>query len=325
MPSSNKGVVTILLRNAENQRLRDIRTLVEFFRSDGQKLQGFVRHFENHREDFELDAFPMTPKHVEVKPVRYTRVSTFFKVKPSERLLIDVPCFRERSAEWHARCAHWADLNADFTGLKQILGLSPRLELRVRKPQESRPLGRFTQGVYDDADDDSLIEGKAGMLNVYAKLFHSTVKGVAGRPWIHGLQEILRIQRDRIVALISEEAANLIRALEQKKVKDEHYRGDRSNLNGHRKNIPERFTIDSMHSVKTREKIGVLQLTVAFAREGAEKRFVLDADVDEHGHALLHFGDFLRHRITGYGTHPYEVHDLMHHSIKNLNLGYELV
>jgi hypothetical protein len=77
MPSSNKGVVTILLRNAENQRLRDIRTLVEFYRSDGQKLQGFVRNFENHREDFELDAFPMTPKHVEVKPVRYTRVATF--------------------------------------------------------------------------------------------------------------------------------------------------------------------------------------------------------------------------------------------------------
>jgi hypothetical protein len=127
------------------------------------------------------------------------------------------------------------------------------------------------------------------------------------------------------VALISEDAANLIRGLEQKKIKDEHYRGDRSNLKGHRKNIPEHFTIDSMHSVKTQDKIGVLQLTVAFAREGAEKRFVLDADVDEHGHALVHFGDFLRHRITGYGTHPYEVHDLMHHSIKNLTLGYELV
>ena len=79
-----------------------------------------------------------------------------------------------------------------------------------------------------------------------------------------------------------------------------------------------------MHSVKTRDEIGVLQLTVAFAKENGTDRFVLDADIDERGNPLLHFGDFLRHRITGKGTHPYEVYDLLHESLEDPLLGYRL-
>jgi hypothetical protein len=325
MASSNHGIVTVLLRNAENRRLRDVRTIVEFYRGDGRKLQGFIRHFENHREDFRLDAFPLLPKRVDVKPVRYKRVASFFRVKPGERLLVDVPCFRDRNANWRARFARWGDLGSGHNDLKRMLASSPKLELKIRNPSQIRPLGLFTRLTYDDVDDQHLIEGKAGLLNVYSKMFHSGVKGVAGRPWMRGVQEILRIQRDRIVALIDEDTAKLIRKLEQNKGADRHYRGDRNNLDGHRKNIPEQFTIEEMHSVKTRDEVGVLQLTVAFAREANQKRYVLDADIDEHGKLLLHFGDFLRHRITRYGTHPYEVHDLLHHSIKKLNLEYHLV
>ncbi len=114
---------------------------------------------------------------------------------------------------------------------------------------------------------------------------------------------------------------------EQNGSEDSRYGAERGNLAGHKKNFPPQFSVSTanMHSVKTREPIGVLQLTVAFAKENGQDRFLLDADIDERGNPLLHFGDFLRHRITGKGTHPYEIYDFLHESIDTPLLGYRLM
>ena len=328
MASSNQGIVTILLRNAENQRLSDIQTTVYFFRSNDEgKFGRFVRFFENHSEDFLVEAFPMFPRRVDVEPRRYRHVARFFQVTAGERLLLDIPCLRKPGAGWRPIFTDWRDLGAPYGDLKRMLRDSPTLHLKIRGKKELRPIGPFTEDKFDDVDDEALIQGKAGMLNVYAKMDGTGVSGVAGKPWLRGIKRVLRVQRDRIVALIDEKTANLIRVLEEQNGSvDDRYKGERGNLAGHRKNIPEQFTFTTadMHSVKTRDEIGVLQLTVAFAKENGADRFVLDADIDERGNPLSHFGDFRRHRITGKGTHPYEVYDLLHESLEDPLLGYRL-
>ena len=115
-----------------------------------------------------------------------------------------------------------------------MLSDSPIVHLKVRGKKELRPIGPFTEDKFDDVDDDRLIQGKAGMLNIYAKMDATGVKGVAGKPWLRGIKKILRIQRDRIVALIDEKTANLIRGLEEQNGSvDDRYKEERGNLAGH--------------------------------------------------------------------------------------------
>jgi hypothetical protein len=329
MPTANQGIVTVLLRNAEDQRLNDIQCTISFFRhNDGGKLGRFVRFLENHREDFLMDAFPGVPRRVDVEPKRYEVVSRFFQVEPGERLLLDIPCLRNPTAGWGARFDHWKDLSAPYQSLKKALAASPELHFKVQGKKQLHPIGPFVADKYDDVDDEPLIQGKAGMLNVYAKLDATGVKGIAGKPWVQGIQKILRIQRDRVVAVINKKTANLIKSLEEQNgSEDSLYGAERGNLAGHVKNFPAPFSVSpaNMHSVKTREPIGVLQLTVAFVKESDQDLFLLDADIDERGNPLLHFGDFLRHRITGKGTHPYQIYDYLHVSIDTPLLGYRLV
>lgn len=318
-------LLTLQLQNAENQRLHDIQTQIEFLRGDGYRMAVMHRSFESHLEDFRVRSSGVRPRSVSVKPRRYRRVRQFFTAAARQQLTLDLPCLRDPRDGWNPKFIAWDDLGPGYAELKRILDQSPDLYLKVRGSREVRPLGRFIGDRYDVNDDRGLSMGKAGLLNLYAKLFAARVRGVGGNAWLRGIQQLLLIRQDRIVALIAEPTAGLIRALEQTPALDDRYRPWRINANGHRQNIPDRFRIEAMHSIKTRDSIGVLQLTVAFAREGGQRRFVLDADIDERGNLLAHFGDFLRHKITGKQTHPYEVYDLLHLSLDNPVLGYRLV
>jgi hypothetical protein len=82
-----------------------------------------------------------------------------------------------------------------------------------------------------------------------------------------------------------------------------------------------------MFSVKTDERNGNLQLTMAPARDlatGADT-LLLDADIDENGDLLKHLVDVLFiHPFNG-GTHPFDIHEYLIFAHQNRALGYELV
>ena len=49
----------------------------------------------------------------------------------------------------------------------------------------------------------------------------------------------------------------------------------------------------------------------------------LHTDIDEHGDLAGHIGDLIKHKFSG-GTHPYDVHDLLHF-LSTRDLGYRLL
>jgi len=66
-------------------------------------------------------------------------------------------------------------------------------------------------------------------------------------------------------------------------------------------------------SWKTRDSVGGLQLTFFKSLNPGMKQyplFVADIDIDNSS-GLAHAVDVVRHAVTGKGTHPYDIHDLL--------------
>jgi hypothetical protein len=96
----------------------------------------------------------------------------------------------------------------------------------------------------------------------------------------------------------------------------------------HFKNFPAEFrgtfSPSEMFSIKSTESLGNLQLTLALAKDAAgSPLWLLDADIDENGELLKHFFDLLKHRFSG-GTHPFDLHEILLHSNRDLDLGHAL-
>jgi len=66
-------------------------------------------------------------------------------------------------------------------------------------------------------------------------------------------------------------------------------------------------------SFKTRDSVGGLQLTFFKSLNPGMKQYpLLVADIDiDNSSGLAHAVDVVRHKITGKGTHPYDIHDLL--------------
>ena len=80
-----------------------------------------------------------------------------------------------------------------------------------------------------------------------------------------------------------------------------------------------------MFSIKSREDIGNVQLTMAPGRDQAGNEILmLDADIDENGKLLLHLADLFKHKFSG-GTHPFDIHEYLALAHRGRPLGYELI
>ena len=79
-------------------------------------------------------------------------------------------------------------------------------------------------------------------------------------------------------------------------------------------------------SVKSTEDYGNIQLTLGPGTHPTtgESVWLLDADIDENGRLMKHFGDLVKHKFTG-GTHPYDIHEYLLLAHEEIDLGYRLV
>ena len=329
--------LTIHLTNFEEKPLRDIPTEVTFFDNRGDQVGDTASmRFPTGEADFNLEGFARGQYRCRVAAQRYEEQGLFFFVagrrKSIQRTLILPRNARAENPPWNARFNKWASLGADYRRFKDLLKASPRLELKDKDTGNHASLGRLTASTYEDDDPRPLREAKAGLLNMYAKM--SAISPPRGNEssWWSALDELLVIQRDRVIGLANPTLTDLIRRIQRKPGLYPYY--GRAPATLHRKNILAGVKVlgltaqesdVKLQSVKTKEKYGVLQLTLGEVntREG-QTVTILDADVDENGDLLKHFGDMISHKFNG-GTHPFHVYDILHRISDNPLLGYSLV
>ena len=321
------GILVLRLHNFEGQIIRNVSTRLQFRKDQKQAGNAINRTFASGRERFKVPAFPLAVWDCWVTAQRFEiRNTGFFRPMQGQRIEREIWLPRKVGADWATRFARWDQLTGRFAPLRKLLTNSPNLTLRI-KNKGSRPLGSFTGNTYDDVDDRQLILGKAGLLNMYAKLMATPVPGVPGVPWFAGIQRLLGIQRDRVVGIVNPGMARTVRRILDNPSAFPGYR-NASTGEHFKKNIrpliPPTFSKIRDYSVKTRDRIGVLQLVIAEVRNPqGQTVFTLDADIDENGNLLKHFGDFIKHQFNG-GTHPFHVHDILHRTLKSPLLAYRL-
>ena len=254
---------------------------------------------------------------------------------------------RHKFQRWRADFEKWGELDDDdFRSFKALLlKNSSRIHLRVKnKNQDYRiyRIGNFSKNDYDNFKkfkniERELAEGKAGLLNIYARMKKEDT------PWWNDIEELLVIQRDRIIGIISHHGAEkIVKIIEDD---DQDYRRVDVGI-GHQKNIKSGLKVILQdeseikngdfvyHSIKTDGEKGVLQLTIGHfipASEDDKDYWILDVDIDENGNCIEHFKDFIKHQFTR-GTHPFHIYDILHYQERKrlkqgtslLRLGYSL-
>lgn len=326
MPPSERTLV-VRLYNAECQNLKNITTKFRFRKNGNALPKSFQGDFSKGLEVLPVPNVSDGAVDCLVTADRYEQRSTGFLPFRRQKIERDVWLPRDFRAGWNVQFAKWARLGPGFKPLKELLHRSPDLKLRDKETREFRPLGKFVASTYDNlmADDQVMRDAKCGMLNTVAKMLAVRMPCRTGKSWFDGIETALFIQRDRIVGIASPGLHNWVKNLHENAPWGFHPNYKRAGAGLHRKNIPEEYKIDRLYSVKTTDRIGVLQLTIAEVKDQQGKsRAILDADIDENGNLLKHFGDWIGHQFNG-GTHPYHVYDLLHRTLEEPLIGYKLV
>jgi len=165
---------------------------------------------------------------------------------------------------------------------------------------------------------------KASLLNIYEQMRVS--QNVTGDPWVSHMEELLVLQRERIIARVDKAMFDMVRKIRGNLGKHPGYEKGTTGL--HIDNIPAGFVHVDDTSIKTTHDFANLQLSVFKVVEDADhtkEHYILDADLDENGNLMRHLVDvFFIHPISG-GTHPYDIHEFLKRRYPQMPVGYSLV
>jgi len=311
--------VTIDLRDVRGTPIDDPRVLVRFVNVASGHALAF---------DVALVGIPhaISPSlargslyRVELNPSRYSPALKVLSVV-KEDLEVKATLIR-RAAEWTPTFTPWASLGAGFAALQTVLAASPALRIgRVTPPVT------FITDEYDNvaADDESRVFAKASLLNMYGLLTAEARPGTAGGNWFDGISELFLATRERIIGRIQDSDAKLIDRI-HKGAHAARYKS--APAVKHVDNFGEipgfAFDPKKLLSIKTKDRFGNIQLTVARGTLDGTSTVLVDADCDENGQAFAHLLDLPKHAVTG-GTNPFEVHEILAHRDPVRDLGYLL-
>jgi hypothetical protein len=325
MLMTNQGTLTFLFRTVDGSPFADPDVVIEV-KDQNQTIGRLRQAVPPPVPKIAVSAFPQSKLLVSfAEGRRFRRASGApFTILDGQSLPQVFVLFRKPSA-WTADFVPWRKLGAHFDQLKWVLQRSP--DLRVRRCRECDTFRSLTGDTYDDIDPahEKLASAKAGLLNLFAG-FTCEKEPVQGRkPWFDFIQRVLEIGRDRLIAVVDPKLSVHIETIKQSIDAFPTYR--HSYAQNHWPNVKHYgVTKSSMRSVKTKEQIGNLQLTVGRGIDPASgsDAWILDADIDENGEWVKHATDVFKHKITG-GTHPFDVHECLCATRPNLSLGYSLV
>lgn len=149
---------------------------------------------------------------------------------------------------------------------------------------------------------------KAGMLNIFAKMQHTTFQNK--RPVVSYIQSLSRVRGDRFFAQVD------------KSLRDTTIDSLNDNLfhevSGELHTPPPEFA--PAGSYKTFDHYGNLQLT--FFSNPSTLEFIVDADIDD-AQGIEHIFQVIRNVFTG-ATNPYDIHEILL-EYQNIDPGYRLI
>jgi hypothetical protein len=256
---------------------------------------------------------------VEVTPSRYSSALRMVAAVKDD-LEVKATLIR-RAAEWAPAFTPWASLGTTFTALQKVLAASPNLRVgRVTPPV------LFTDAKYDGValDDESRVLAKTSLLNMYGLLSSEERPGTAGGHWFDGITELFLATRERIIGRLDESDAKLIERIDRGAHGARYKSAPAVKHIDNFREIPG-FEFDSkkLFSIKSRDKFGNIQMTVARGSLGGKAAVLIDADCDENGVVFAHLLDLPKHAVTG-GTNPFEIHEILVHRDPVRDLGYLL-
>ncbi len=317
--------VTLDLRDVSGQLIRDPETFFTFRRVSDRRQIGDQLALElmGASSVFDLPvggSDEIVVCEIDPKRFRFANSPVFFR-SPGPPITKQTQLLREPK-EWAPRFTRWNDLPGAFGDLKRVLAASPKVTL-FRGVEPIADL--LVEDTYDDISGEPFTLAKTALLNSYFRL-NATMEPVSsGRSWFSFVSRVLSIGRERFMALVEPEMETLVRQIHSN---IDEFRADyeRTPSENHRGNVPTAMQsrITSMISIKSTHRKGNFQLTLTSL--SGPNEVLLDTDIDENGDLLGHFGDLLKHKITG-GTHPHDIHELLvlqNGQAQGFDLGYQL-
>jgi len=307
------------LLDAAGKPLSDPRVDFTFMRPSGATPRQTLS-VQGSPVSFGLNGFDGQAVFCEITPSRFRPVkSAFMLVSPGRSFAqtIKVP---RNPRSWKPEFTKWKELTSTYEFLKELLSKSKKV--RLKAPNQA--VGTFAKTAYDSAFDAPLVLAKMALLNLHRTLADLAEPVSKQRSWLSFVREILMIDRERFVAAVDPVMMDIVRTI-HRDIEEYEDRYKRASASMHRGNLPAHLQdkIQDIVSVKTREKEGNLQLTLA-SFHGVDT-VILDADVDEHGEVVPHlFDSLVLHKFTG-GTHPIDIHECIRVVSPNADLGYTLV
>ncbi len=320
----NMGKYILTIKDVADQLAVDPDTQIKVIRTDNTAILRFKNLTLPLGGQLDIPAFPQESNlRCDVTPKRYRNFFTNFftlstaEPKTSEARVLRLP------KEWSAKFTTWNQLSDDFTPLKQALDNS---EIKVIKGEK---LGKFTENQYDSVSAEKTVLAKTALLNLFAKLTVLPEPIGGQNSWFSFVEKILAIDRERFYALVNVEMGPIVERIKQNPSKFKIYENAvaKNHFDKLQETLPEFHIFKTkMFSIKTTDRHGNLQLTMAPAKDAANNDvLLLDTDMDENGALLKHLIDaFIVHQISG-GTHPFDIHEYMVLAHPTQPLGYELV
>ena len=183
--------------------------------------------------------------------------------------------------------------------------LTPELKAVLRRSKIEAHPNLAGEALYNVLDDIR----KAGLLNIAAKM--QATRLPSGRDVLSAVGSISRIRGDRFFATVAVDLRDDVKNAATAGTFHEAPNMDHDPPMGYVK----------AGSFKTNDQYGNLQLTF-FMKEDAVD-FMVDADIDDAA-GLTHSLQVIDHYLTGSGTHPYDIHEILL-AHQKLDPGYQLL
>ncbi|MBN2030186.1 hypothetical protein JW824_08060 [bacterium] len=150
---------------------------------------------------------------------------------------------------------------------------------------------------------------KAGLLNIYHKMHATSFQN--GRNCFSFVISLIRVRGDRFFARVSVDFRDEVK----NSLSDHLFHEADDSLH----NPPVGYS--RAGSFKTQDQYGNLQLSFFLKNDSLD--FMIDADIDNAA-GILHCFQVIQHHLTGEGTHPYDIHEILVQHQK-LDPGYKLL
>lgn len=314
----NLGIMELNLVNAEGKPAEDPDCGVEVLRLDQTSILRANGLEFPPQHCFNLPAYPQAQNlRCVITPSLYRIVQSEFFTLTDEKKSSESALVLRNPDKWKPQFTPWNSLPAQFDALKRVLAD------KFLKLKHGPDVGVITPATYDGMGSPALLLAKMALLNLFTVL-SSQKDPVSSKPWFEFVQQILVIDRERFVAVVSTDLYESIDHIRNNmgQFKAQHFFPGDASL--HYDNIPSEYHCsDPMISVKCAYDQGNIQWTMAKATNATGNCILLDCDMDEHSNLIEHLSDVFKHYFTG-GTHPVDIHEYIAYRQKGADLGYNL-